>query len=619
MCGITGYYSPTQKYGQQHLETMANSLAHRGPDAAGYFTDEVVGLGHRRLSIIDLSEQANQPMHSKNNRYVICYNGEVYNFQELAKELDIPFKTTSDTEVVLEAFSRWGIDFVQKLNGMFSMAIYDKEQKELYLFRDRIGIKPLYYYHSDKTLVFASELKALLTLDIPKKINKTALNDYLFLEYIPAPITIIEDIYKLEPGHYLKIGSDGLKHEQYYNILDKVEPVKAKKTEGEYLEELESLLTSSIEYRSISDVPIGAFLSGGTDSSAICAKFQEINNNAINTFNIGFDVVRFDESGYAKSVAEILETKHHKTRVSTKTFIDSVENIVDHYDEPFAVPSVFPTMQVCKIAKDQITVASSGDGGDELFMGYGYYSWYNRIKRVSNFGGYAARKATAMMLSRMDTRKQRAGRIFDYKHFDRIWLHIWSQEQYMFSEKEIQRLCNMPYVHETIYKDWEEINKMPLHMNEKISIFDIRNYLASNLLHKMDIASMASSLEVRTPLLDHRLVEFAVNLPLEYKIKNGEQKYLLKKLLEKYLPKQMIYRKKWGFPAPIEYWLLTDLQYMLEKYLSKKVLERHGLFDPVFVAQLVEEFKSGKRYHSKRIWALILFNMWYNKYIEKIV
>ena len=442
-----------------------------------------------------------------------------------------------------------------------------------------------------------------------------ALQDYLFLEYVPDHLSIFKHIQKLEKGHFLKITPNTLEKKAYYHLLDHWNPEPTRPLEH-YVAAFDEQLTQSIRYRSISDVPMGAFLSGGTDSSLICAKFQELSPQSIQTYTIGFDVASFDESAYAQKVAQHLKTQHTMDRVSAKESIETVERLVAHYDEPFAANSCIPSLLVCQKARNEVTVALSGDGADELFMGYGYYHWYHRIQKISKYGGYAARKLTTQVLSWLDQRKQRAARVFDYADFQRIWLHVWSQEQYMFSEKEVGWLLDTPYQHQSTWQDWKKINELDIHPFEKISLFDTLHYLPYNLLYKMDIASMASALEVRVPYLDHHLVEFALNVPLELKVQGSEQKFLMKKTLEKYLPHELIYRKKWGFPAPVGDWLQQDLAYLIDKYLNPKRLKKQGLFNPHMVQNFVNLFQQGKQYHYKRVWALIVFQMWYAHYID---
>ena len=575
-----------------------------------------MGLGHRRLSIIDLSEAANQPFYSQDGRYVMIYNGEVYNFKELAARYHIQPRTSSDSEIILEAFAKKGIECVNDFNGMFALAIWDKKEEELFLIRDRFGVKPIVYYHKGNDFVFASELKALLKLPVEKKINTDALQDYFFLEYIPDAKCILEDFYKLPKGHYLTIRNDKVSVRPYYKFTDKIasRPLALRK-ENDVLDEFEDLLGSAVKYRQISDVPIGAFLSGGTDSSLICALFQKQNTNPVNTFTIGFDVPGYDESGYASQVANILKTNHSETHLSDKSSISIADNIVNYYDEPFAAPSTIPSYLVCNVARKNVTVAMSGDGGDELFMGYGYYDLYRKVKNLYRMDAGVGRHIIKALFSTMGNRYARASRMFGLPSKD-LLVHLWSEQQYMFSEKEIGSLLNLAETNLSVKDNWRKIDSLELSDFEKISLFDIEQYLAYNLLYKMDSASMANSLEVRNPYLDYRLMEYSFNLPQSFKINNGMAKYLMKKLLERYLPKELVYRRKWGFPAPIGDWLSGDLSYLIDKWLDPQRIKSQGLFNEKRVCFYVEAFRGGKKYHNKRLWSLIFFQMWYSKYIE---
>ncbi len=453
-----------------------------------------MGLGHRRLSIIDLSEAANQPFYSQDGRYVMIYNGEVYNFKELAAKYHIQSRTSSDSEIILEAFAKKGIECINDFNGMFALAIWDKKEEELFLIRDRFGVKPIVYYHKGNDFVFASELKALLKLPVEKKINMDALQDYFFLEYIPDAKCILEDFYKLPKGHYLTIRNDKVSIRPYYKFTDKIasRPLELRK-EDDVLDEFEDLLGSAVKYRQISDVPIGAFLSGGTDSSLICALFQKQNTNPVNTFTIGFDVAGYDESGYASQVAGILKTNHSETHLTDKSSISIADRIVDYYDEPFAAPSTIPSYLVCNVARKNVTVAMSGDGGDELFMGYGYYDLYRKIKNLYRMDAGVGRHMIKSLFSIMGNRYARASRLFSLPSKD-LMAHLWSEQQYMFSEKEIGALLNLTETNLSIKESWRKIESLGLSDFEKISLFDIEQYLAYNLLYKMDSASMANSL-----------------------------------------------------------------------------------------------------------------------------
>lgn len=546
----------------------------------------------------------------------MIYNGEVYNFKELILKYNICPRTSSDSEIILEAFAQKGMECVSDFNGMFTIAIWDTLEKKLFLIRDRFGVKPVVYYHKGNDFAFASELKALLKLPIEKKINLSSLQDYFFLEYVPDANCILEDFYKLPKGHYLVASEGRISIKPYYQFSDKIAPRPlAPKKEADALDEFEELLGSAVKYRQISDVPIGAFLSGGTDSSLICALFQKQNTNPVNTFTIGFDVAGYDESGYASRVASVLKTNHSETHLSDKSSIEIANHIVDYYDEPFAAPSTIPSYLVCNVARKKVTVAMSGDGGDELFMGYGYYDIYKKLKNVYRMDAGVGRHVIRSIFSTMGNRYARASRLFGLPSKD-LMLHLWAEQQYMFSEKEIGSLLNLSETSLSLKDSWRKIDQLQLSDFEKISLFDMEQYLAYNLLYKMDIASMANSLEVRNPYLDYRLMEYSYNLPQEYKIKDGTAKYLMKKLLERYLPKELVYRRKWGFPAPIGNWLSRDLSYLIDTWLSPQRIKSQGIFNEKMLARYVQAFRSGKTYHDKRIWSLIFFQMWYFKYAE---
>ncbi|MGQ0739704.1 MAG: asparagine synthase (glutamine-hydrolyzing) [Bacteroidota bacterium] len=617
MCGIAGFISPN--YNQEHLRLLTSAIKHRGPDAEGFFFEpsDQMGLGHLRLSIIDLSEAANQPFYSHDGRYVMIYNGEVYNFKEIAVKYGIEPRTSSDSEIILEAFAKKGIECVSDFNGMFALAIWDRQEKKLIILRDRFGVKPFVYYRKGNNFAFASELKALLQLPVEKKLNMAALQDYFFLEYIPNATCILQDFYKLPAGHYLVAERGKVEIQPYYTFRDKIaQRPLASRRENDVLDEFEDLLASAVKYRQISDVPIGAFLSGGTDSSLICALFQKQNNNPVNTFTIGFDVAGYDESGYAAQVANILKTNHSETHLSDKSSMSIVDKVADYYDEPFAAPSTIPSYLVCKEARKRVTVAMSGDGGDELFMGYGYYDLYKKIKRIYRIDPGIGRYLIKSLFKWRGPRYERASRLFGLPSKE-LFAHLWSEQQYMFSEKEIGSLLNLQETHLSIMENWRQIDSMKLGDFEKISLFDIEQYLANNLLYKMDSASMANSLEVRNPYLDYRVMEFCFNLPVEFKINKGTAKYLMKKLLQRYLPDELVYRRKWGFPAPIGDWLSRDLSYLIDKWLNPQRIKLQGIFNVQQVNGYVRAFQAGKKFHDKRIWSLIFFQMWHHKYLEK--
>lgn len=606
MCGIVGFIS--KRISQDDLINMTNAISHRGPDAKGlYFNAEKgIGLGHRRLSVIDLSESANQPMTSHCDRYIIIYNGEVYNFKKIASKLgSINWKTSSDTEVILEAFVHWGVNFVDELNGMFSIVIYDKLEEKIFLFRDRMGIKPLYYYYDDNHFIFASELKAMILLKINKSINYDAVYAYLHLGYIPSDKTIYKKINKVNPGSFLTFHKNKISKKYYWKPENKI-ITKPYKDFDSNKKKLQSLLQESIKKRLISDVPIGVFLSGGTDSSIVTAIAQEVNQTPINTFSIGFKEDKYNESEHAEKVAKHIGTNHYEFILKEDDALNELENIMIHFDEPFADSSALPTLLVSKMARKHVTVCLSGDGGDELFMGYGAYQWANRINHPI-FGALRYPISKLLSLS-SNNRKKRAGLVF--KSPSNNWKsHIFSQEQYLFSELEINKLLINPHENLCINKlnsDFELSRK--LSYCEKQAFFDLNNYLIDDLLVKVDRSSMYSSLEARVPLLDHQVVEFALNLESELKINNGIQKYILKELLYDYVPKEIMDRPKWGFTIPLSKWLKSDLYFLIDKYLNETILKELKIYNIDIVKNYISRYLNGEDYLWNRIWSLIILN-----------
>lgn len=617
MCGIIGFLSFSNNFKEQDLKRMNDCIAHRGPDADGYFYDGTVGLGHRRLSILDLSEAANQPLYSSCGKYVIIYNGEVYNFKEVAAKLNKKMRTTSDTEVILEAFIQFGPDFVQLLNGMFAIAIYNIEKQELFLCRDRLGIKPIFLYKDKDNIVFGSELKSFLKLDYIKSkltLNKGATRDFLYLGYIPRPNTIYNEIYKMESGSYLIMNKLGINQKTYWNLEDKVLP-SVLSDFSSAKRQLKELVLSAVEYRMISDVPFGTFLSGGIDSSLVTAAAQHISSQPINTFSIGFDDPKFNESHFAEAVSKHLKTHHHTFRVNYKDAIDQVEKLTDIYDEPFADSSAIPTLLVSRLARQNVTMTLSGDGGDELFLGYGMYNW---AKRLNNPVLKTFRRPLSYLLKNMGNRYERASYLLDYQTEKRLKSHIFSQEQYMFSEVELDKMLT-PHFRGGLALG-EDFNSLGRNLSnvEEQALFDIKYYLQDDLLVKVDRATMQHSLETRVPLLDYRIVEFALNLSQDLKLHEGISKYILKEVLYDFVPAEIFNRPKWGFSIPLGKWLREDLKFLIDDYLNEKVVSELGVVDYEYVERLLQQFLKGKDFLYNRIWLLIVLHRWLLKYHPQI-
>lgn len=608
MCGITGFYSikHNEFASKDELKAMTDCIGHRGPDAQGHYYNDYVGLGHRRLSILDLSTDANQPMESHSMRYICVFNGEIYNFMDIAAELNIELKTSCDTEVVVEAFAEWGITFINKLNGIFSICIYDKQERVMYLFRDRLGIKPLFYYWDGENFAFSSEIKSLLKIKKirdNRQLNNIAISEFLNLGFIPEPDTIYSGIKKFPSGEVGIISEKGFRTETFWDV----EGIIRRNTINDYEEakqRIRETIESSVKMQLISDVPYGTFLSGGIDSSLVTAVAAKVCNGKLNTFSIGFADRVHDESEYAQKVAEYLGTEHHKYIVTEDDAKELIGDMLDFYDEPFADSSAIPTMMVSRLAKKDVSMVLSGDGGDELFHGYGAYIW---AKRMHSLEPIKQMIGDLLSVSPSD-RYKRASYIFKYKNKEHLKSHIFSQEQYLFSELELAKLLNGNiFVDTGVEQDYSNYVRK-LTPEEAQAIFDIRYYLKDDLLVKVDRASMKYSLEVRVPLLDHRLVELALNINPKFKISNGVQKFILKDILYSYVPKEFFDRKKSGFSIPLERWLHTDLSYLVNDYLNEDIVRRYNLVNYSEVQKLVKKFRAGHGFLYNRIWALIVLH-----------
>ena len=618
MCGIAGYISINNSFSKEQLKEAVSCIKHRGPDAEGFYfsPDGKVGLGHRRLSVLDLSSGGNQPMFSTTGRYCIVFNGEVYNFAELKEQLTdkgLSLKTTSDTEVILELFVQKGPSCFAGMNGMFAFAIFDMQEKVVTICRDHLGIKPLFLYQDDGVIIFASELKAIKSLVGQRlSINKVAIPYFLHLGFIPQPLTIYNKTHKFPSAHYAQISTSGiLLHEFAVEFVPfwQLENSGNEKINDESVakNQLEKLLVDSVQKQLISDVPIGIFLSGGVDSSLVTAIAVKISGaKKIKTFSIAIDDDKFNESKYAAQVATHLKTEHHELKVNEKEVIELVDKLISTYDEPFADSSAFPTMMVSRFAKKHVTVTLSGDGGDELFHGYGMYQWAKRLE-ASYWQFLKKPLFTASQL--LNSKYQRIGNMFAYPDKKHILTHIFSQEQYYFREQELSKLL----VNDNF--NFDEINTLPnfkcnFSAAERQSFWDLNNYLKDDLLVKVDRASMQYALETRVPLLDYRLVEFAFNLDEKLKMRNGSMKYLLKQVLFDYVPKEIFDRPKWGFGIPLARWLKTDLKYLLDKYTSEAVINKYNIVHFTIVKDMRTKYLSGTDYLFNRLWLIIVLHWW---------
>lgn len=643
MCGIVGFISRAN-FGllQGTLREAVSSLSHRGPDDSGLFFDESsgVGLGHQRLSVIDLSDAGRQPMSSQDGRVYIVYNGEVYNFEEIRKALighGHQFKSSSDTEVILKAYLQWGIDCLEKFVGMFALGLWDKRKRWLILARDRLGLKPLYYSHRNGTLLFASELKALMTFrSYSKEVDTDSIPLFLHYQYVPAPRTVFKNTHKLLPGNYLIYDGQSLSTHIYWTPPDcQYQTEIAKLHEDERGRDLDELLTKAVGDHLVSDVPIGALLSGGIDSSVVVALMQKVSTAPVRTFSIGFSEEGCNEALWAAEVAKHLGTDHTEFYVTPREAMEAIPQLPEIYDEPFADSSAIPTLLVCRLARHHVKVALSGDGGDEQFSGYvRYWSTQAMTKGFQRFP-LSVRKTVRALLGGIPahwiekcylTCSQLLPDRFRVANFRDKWQKLISQmvqteiaELYrttvcLWSKDELYRLTARELPDSQFDEVFRETEGWPPLV--RLMRVDQKTYLPDAMLTKVDRASMAASLEVRVPLLDHRVVEYTSRLPVNLKYRNGTGKYLLKRLLEKYVPPELFERPKMGFAVPIDRWLRTELKELLLDYLSPERLKKEGLFNQILVENRVKEHLSGRINHHYRLWSLLMWEMWRERWLN---
>jgi len=626
---------------RESLPQAVSTLAYRGPDDSGLFFDPKagVGLGHRRLSVIDLSPAGRQPMSSDDGMVQIAHNGEVYNFKEIRNILEKcghNFHSTTDTEVILKAYLQWGIDCVKRFVGMFALALWDGRKRCVFLIRDRLGIKPLYYHFSRGNLFFASELKALMAFkSFERDIDPEAIPLFLHYQYIPAPRTIFRDTYKLLPGHYMVFDGMKLTSHSYWRLPDPPKDIRpSRATEEESLRTLDSLLSQAVSDHLVSDVPLGALLSGGIDSSMVVALMQKVNSSPVRTFSVGFREPGYNEAPWASKVAKYLGTDHTEFYVTPREALEVIPRLPEIYDEPFADSSAIPTYLICRLARSKVTVALSGDGGDEQFAGYVRY-WSTRAMAT----GFqcipgSIKKALAVLLRGMPAQwvkqcylplREFLPQRFRVANFPDKWQKLISlmgntemQELYrmticLWSEEEVVRLTGQTLskgIYEEIFRETEGWPVL-----SRLMRVDQRTYLPDAMLTKADRASMAVSLELRVPLLDQRILEYSSALPENLKYRNGIGKYLLKKLLAHYLPSELFERPKMGFGVPIDRWFRTDMKPLLLDYLSPERLKEEGMFDQSFVENKVKEHLSGKANHQYRLWAILMWEMWRERWL----
>lgn len=629
MCGICGFISKRDITAEQ-LREMNDTMYHRGPDDSGaeiYPLDGEyrVGFAQRRLSILDLSALGHQPMHSADQRISVVYNGEIYNFTELKEELsDYPFRSHCDTEVIIAAYLKWGTECVSHFNGMFAIALLDRKDAVVYLFRDRIGKKPLYYWVDGENLVFASELKPIMHCPgFDRELDRRVLSRYLFQQYINAPESIYRNVYKLEPGAALSFCRGKIRQWKYWDIREEYARAQEKKL-GSYEEAkegLKELLQKAVQRRMIADVPLGSFLSGGYDSSLVTAIAQEHSAEPVKTFSIGFREEKYNEAGYAKAVAEYLGTNHTELYIDEKDMFALVESISQYYDEPFADSSEIATMMVSALAKEHVTVALSGDGGDEFFCGYNVYERVAQAQKLDPLGAMVhgicqlpgLRHAGLEDRLPFRVRVVAANRELEYKTQLGADTYLKRAGAMVGELSGEMRALPVRYPVETQYavRNWQ-VRRM---------LLDMDTYLPGDILCKVDRASMKYSLESRCPILDRDVMEYSFRIPHAYKYAGGDKKHILKEIAYDYIPRELLERPKVGFGVPLDQWLRGPLREKLKDYSSYEYLQRQAVFDAEYVSAIVQEYlktgdggpATGANY-SKMIWSFFVFQQWYETY-----
>ena len=608
MCGIAGYINIKNKADETVIKQMTDAISHRGPDGFGHKLFENAAIGHRRLSIIDLAAGA-QPMSNSAQTLWITFNGEIYNYLELKSELEnigVQFKTNSDTEVIIYAYEKWGVNCLNKLRGMFSLAILDTIKKEIFLARDHFGIKPLYIYKDKNTIAFGSELQQFKYLpEFDNTINTIALDNFLWLQYIPAPLTIFNSVQKLKPAHYVIVSLSGKISEQiqYWDISYSKKQIKTKQ---EWLEATDDVLKKSVKAHLVSDVPFGAFLSGGIDSTLVVKYMSEILPSKVKTFSIGFEEEAYNELKYSEEAAKVFNTDHY-TQIVKPNALELLPKLVKHYGEPYGDSSALPTYYVCELAKKHVTMVLSGDGGDECFAGYNSYLDWQKYMPLNYRVGF--KKKIYPFLEKVLPSRYPKKNTLDYwlahiQYLDNNWRSKLWKEEFKSSQKKHPEGFEEFFKHTTNYS-----------LANQVQYMDAKTYMPYDILTKVDVASMCHSLEVRTPLIDKELWEFAATIPEEFNIVKGsdskwEGKLLLKQLLEKNFSKEFIYRKKQGFAIPLEKWFSNEGQ--LREKLNESVLSKNSnissYFNPMALDQLLKSDNTGG------MWLMLFLEEWLTQF-----
>jgi len=625
MCGIAGQMTfDGTPVVPQRITAMGTRLRHRGPDDAGFYVHGGIGLAHQRLSVLDLSPAGHQPMSNENGTVWIVFNGEIYNYQDLRARLSDRhvFRSRTDTEVILHLYEEFGLDCVAMLRGMFGFAIWDSQARRLVLARDRVGKKPLYYAVNQDGVTFASELKALVVDGPPREIDPIAVHHYLTFQYVPTPWAIFQGIRKLKPGHML-VCENGTLTERAYWTLSYRKP-SAERKEEEYREEFLALLQEATRLRLVSDVPLGAFLSGGMDSSAVVALMSQLTNRPVKTFSIGFKEDTHNELPYARQVATQYGTEHHEFVVEPSA-VDILPTLARVFDEPFADSSAIPTYYVSQLSRQFVTVVLNGDGGDELLAGYSRYHALPVDRLLWDFCRMSTQKQVLELVRRLPVRGTLLARLKNkLERFCQPFSRTYLGRICYFSPEEKRELYTSGFRGKVESEDsldllieWFESIKGSDLLDQLLGV-DTMSYLPDDLLVKVDRATMAHGLEARSPLLDQRLVEFCAGLPVEYKIRGGEAKYLLKAVMKDKLPASILQRPKMGFGVPIDEWFRGKCRTMVEDILLSSCSLQRGYFEPGKIRRLVTEQQQGQASYGSRVYALLMLELWHREYVDSV-
>ncbi|NRA12996.1 MAG: asparagine synthase (glutamine-hydrolyzing) [Crocinitomicaceae bacterium] len=633
MCGISGYIDFKKRTPLESLVDMTNSLEHRGPDGAGFehidTPDYQIGLGHRRLSILELSDLGKQPM--AHDQFWMTFNGEIYNYKEIKTELATlghSFKGDSDSEMILHAYQQWGSNCVDRFIGMFAIVILDTTKNEVFCVRDRTGVKPLFYYWKKDLFLFASELKAFHKHpNFEKEINRDAISAFMQYGNIPTPHCIFNDCAKVKPGHSLTINLTykTIVHNQYWNVYDYYNKPKSSISYEEAKVETKELLKSAFNYRMVSDVPVGVFLSGGYDSACVTAILQADRTEKIKTYTIGVPDIGLNEAPYAKDVAKHLGTDHTEFECTEKEAIELIEDLPFYFDEPFADSSAIPTTIVSRLARQEVTVALSADGGDEIYAGYNRYDYLARYgKKLNRIPGIVRHSMVGAMnvipSERIPILKNKYNFHNRYEKLKNVLKNPSNKDimlslSQQFTDHQMEKLMTEKNGSlETSYLSTElnmDINSPLAYM----MAVDYQTYLVDDIMQKMDRAAMTHGLEGREPFLDHRIIEHAAQLPDHFKYHEGAKKRILRDIVHEYIPLELMDRPKMGFAIPIADWMLSNLKDLVHSYVNEKNIREQGFFDWKEIEKLMNAFYGGKKEYDMKIWYLLMFQMWYSKWM----